>query len=141
MDPMSVAASVVGLIGAANKICSTLMAFVNSAKGAPKLAQNVLIEVSDISACLSQLQKFLLGTRARSHDHLIMVEQIIVTLSNCVMIFSELEETIEYLKPEQPMQAGRLVKWVLKEQAVSALLSRLQSSKMSLSLMLTTLSW
>lgn len=143
MDAISVAASIVGLLGAAAKVSEVLLKFLGSVRGAPKLAQNVLIEVSDVSACLNQLQRYLQGTLSTSHsqEQLLMVEQLVVTLSNCVMIFSELEETVESLKPAEPMQPWRLAHWLFKEQTISALLVRMQQSKLSLSLMLTTLTW
>lgn len=143
MEPISAAASIVGLVGAAAKVSESLFKFIRSVKEAPKLASTVLQEVSDISACLSQLQNFLMGTEAasRSHENLLMVEQIIVALSNCVLIFSELEEIVESLKPSVPMQLGILSQWILKEQNIRALFTRLQSSKVSLNLMMTTLTW
>ena len=143
MDPISAAASIVGLVGAAAKISETLFKFVTSVKGAPKLASNVLQEVSDTSACLSQLQSYLMGNRAtfRSHEKLLMIEQICVALSNCVLIFSELEEIVESLKPSEPMQLSRLGQWALKQTAIQDLFTRLQHSKVSLNLMMTTLTW
>ena len=143
MDPISAAASIVGLLGATAKISETLYNFVTSVKEAPKLASNVLQEVSATSACLSQLHSYLMGTKAtsRSHDNLLMVEQITVALSNCVLIFSELEEIVESLKPSDPMQLGTLFQWVRKETAIRHLFTRLQHSKASLNLMMTTLTW
>ena len=141
MDPISAAASIVGLIGAAAKISETLFKFVKGLRGAPRLASNVLQEVSDTTSCLSQLQSYLMGTKAtsRSHENLLMIEQITVTLSNCVLIFSELEEIVESLKPSEPMQISTLSQWALKESAIRDLLTRLQHSKASINLMMTTL--
>ena len=143
MDPLSAAASVIGLLGAAAKVSEVLLRFIGNVKGAPKLAQSVLMEVSDVSACLSQLQRYLHGALATSssHEELLMVEQLVVTLSNCVLIFSELEEIVDSLKPAERMQPWRLAQWLLKEQAITALMIRLQQSKLSLNLMLTTLTW
>ena len=143
MEPISAAASIIGLLGAAAKISETLFKFVTSVKGAPRLASSVLQEVSDTSACLSQLQSYLMGTKAasRSHENLLMIEQITVALSNCVLIFSELEKIVESVKLSDPMQLGRLGQWVLKETAIRDLFTRLQHSKASLNLMMTTLTW
>ena len=134
MDPISAAASVVGLLGAAAKISEVLLKFIGSVKGAPKLAQNILMEVSDVSACLNQLQRYLQGaiSTSSSQEQLLMVELLVVTLSNCVLIFSELEEITNSLKPEEPMHPWRLAQWLLKEQTISALLVRMQQSKSSL---------
>ena len=143
MDPISAAASIITLIGAAAKISETLFKFVTSVKGAPKLASNVLQEVSETSACLSQLQSYLMGTRAtsRSRESLLIVEKIVVALSNCVLIFSELEEIVDSLKPSNPIQFWRTSQWALKETAIKDLFVRLHNSKTSLNLMMTTLTW
>ena len=143
MDPISAVASIIGLVGAAAKVSESLFKFIGSVKHAPKLASSVLQEVSDTSACLSPLQSLLMGKKvaSRSHENLLMVEQIIVALSNCVLIFSELEEIAESLKPSEPMQSGRLAQWVLKERAIRTLFARLQSSKVSLNLTITTMTW
>ncbi|KAL8816684.1 MAG: hypothetical protein Q9191_008288, partial [Dirinaria sp. TL-2023a] len=123
MDPLSVAASVVGLLGATAKVSSVLTTFVRGTKDAPKLANDVLQEVSDISACLAQLQAFLLGTRAgsRSRTALIMVEQVVVTLTACVMTFSELEETVESLNDGTPTRLGSRIAWMKKEPVLARL--------------------
>ena len=143
MDPISAAASIVGLLGAAAKISETLFKFITSVKGAPKLASSLLQEVSDTSACLSQLQNHLMGTNtaSKSRESLLIVKQIVVALSNCVLIFSELEEMVESLKPSDSMQLARLGQMVFKETAFKNLLTRLHNSKLSLNLMMTTLTW
>lgn len=107
------------------------------------MAQNVLIEVCDVSACLNQLQRYLQGAlqTSSSQEQLLMIEQLVVTLSNCVLIFSELEEMVDSLKPTELMQPWKLAQWLLKEQAISSLMVRMQQSKLSLSLMLTILTW
>ena len=70
-----------------------------------------------------------------------MVEHIVIALSNCVLIFSELEEIVESLKPSDPMHFGRLSQWVLEAQVIESLFTRLQFSKVSLNLMMTPLTW
>ena len=70
-----------------------------------------------------------------------MVEHIVIALSNCVLNFSELEEIVESLKPSDLMHFGRRSQWVLKAQVIESLFTRLQSSKVSLNLMITPLTW
>ena len=113
MDPISAVASIVGLVGAAAKVSECLFKFIRHVKHAPKLASSVPQEVSYISACLGQLQSLLMDGKAasRSHENLLMVEQIIAALSNCVLIFSELEEMVEPLKPPDPLQPNKLAQW------------------------------
>lgn len=143
MDPISAAASIIGLLGAVSKVSESLIKFIRSVQGAPKLAQTVLLEVTDVGACLGQLQRYLLGSKvhSRSHDDLLSVEQIVVALSNCVMIFSELEEIVDSLKPAHSVQSGCIARWIFKEKDIRMLLERLNSSQISLNLMLTTITW
>ena len=143
MDPLSIAASVVGLLGAAAKVSEVLKTFICSTKDAPTLANGVLQEVADISTCLSQLQFFLVGTRVgtRSRTAIIMVEQVIVTLTACVITFSELEEILGVFKDHTPQTIGSRVAWMRKETVIAKLCLRLNSSKQSLNLLLTTLTW
>ena len=143
MDPLSITASILGLLGAAQKVSSLLITLMNHVKEAPKQAEKVLLEVNDISACLAQLQNFLSEsmTTPESQAKLLMVDQIIVTLTTCVMTFSELEEIATNLQANRPLRLSTKVRWAMKEQKISRLLLRLQSSKASLNLMLTILTW
>lgn len=143
MEPISAAASIFGLLGAAGKVSESLIKFSRGFKEAPKLAQTVVQEVSDVSAVLRQLQKYIVGARANSatNNNLVMVEELVVTLSSCVFIFSELEEIVDSLKPALPMRPARLAQWVYREDAIRKLLVRLQASKSSLNLMVATMTW
>lgn len=145
MDGISVAASILGLIGAAAKVAEYLNALVTSVEKAPKLAQSVLLEVSDVSICLSQLQRLLLGMERgnKSRERLIMIEQLVVVLSNCVSIFSELEEILESLDlvSGAPLCKIKIASWLRRQHSISTLLIRLQASKQSLTLVVTTLNW
>ena len=143
MDPISVAASIVGLMGAASKISETLIKLIRSARSVSKLAQELLSEISNISASLRLLQRYLVDNQAvpRSNGNLLSIEDIVITLSNCVMVFSELEKVFDSLKPMRPLRPGRVIQWLWKEHDIQQLLNRLKSSQMSLNLMLTTMTW
>lgn len=144
MDPLSAAGSIVGLIGVTATTTRILKTFINTVKNAPDLAKNVLAEVTEISACLTQLQAFLLGTKvmSRSRASLLMVEQIIVALTNCVMIFSELDKILDMLRPDQSSLSARSkMKFAIRAPEISSILARLRTSKASLNLMLMTLDW
>lgn len=143
MDPLSVAASVVGLLLATAQASQVLTAFIRSVKNAPKLAEHVLLEVSSISASLAQVQGFLTGAKSGSQarTRLIMVDQIIVTLTTSVMTLSELDSILTSLGLNQPQQKWARVAWARQESSLAALLERLKWSKVSLSLILTTLTW
>ena len=143
MDPLSVTASIVGILGAATKVSSVLYNFVHDAKGAPKLAQTVLAEVNGLSTVLSHLQTYILGlaTSSKSRTSLILADQVIVTLADCVTTFSELEAVLGTARIESELRILDRIKWASKESKVSGIQGRLQSNKSSLTLMLTILSW
>ena len=143
MDPLSVAASVVGLLGAAGKITSVLHGFVTKIKDAPSLARTVVIEVADITAALGQLQAYVLGTASANpaRSNLILLEQVLVTLSGCVATYSELEAAVDSLNISIDMGIFDRAVWTLKEPGLVAIVQRLQNHKSSLTLMLTILQW
>ena len=144
MDPLSITAAMVGLLGAVAKISSSLTYFIDNVKGASALAHEVREEISDIRTCLAQLQTIVFGTgvESRSRVALVMIDQIVVTLTTSVLNFSKLEEIVDSLNIyDSPMQGLTKLRWARKEKSIRAILNRLQVSKMSLNLMLTTLTW
>lgn len=143
MDPLSISAGIVGLLTAAAGITNVVGGLINSANGAPDSVRHVLTEVTGISTCLDKLQAFLLGTREvpRSRATMLMVEQVVVTLTGCITAFSDLEKTLDPLKSSQPIRVMDRMRWALKEQSIGRILGRLQVTKASLNLMLTTLTW
>lgn len=141
MDPISVAASIVGLLGAAASVSSLLVTLIDTAKGAPRLAKSVLLEVNAISVCLTQLQEFLVESRAhpRSRRRLVLIEQIVVTLTACMMTFADLEKIASTMQENRPLLGSIRIRWALKEKTISRLLAQLQNSKASLNFMLAIL--
>lgn len=77
-DPLSVAASVVGLLTAAAQVSLMLQGIIKNAKSAPAECNRIKNDVDDIQNVLGQLQAFLVGTRVapRSRRVLIMVDQV-----------------------------------------------------------------
>ena len=143
MDPLSVVASVTGISVVAAKIIKTLTAFARNIGSWPASAQCVLNEVADLSACMEQVQAILLGDHEgdRSRKQLLMVEQLVIALSHCVMTMSELDKFLDSIKITQRFPARARVRWMRHEQTVAAILTRLQASKSSLNLMLITMTW
>ncbi|KAL8947681.1 MAG: hypothetical protein Q9222_006065 [Ikaeria aurantiellina] len=140
MDPISVSASILGLLGAAAKVSEVLASFVKGVKDAPKLAQQVITEVEDLKLCFHQLQEFVTSEASsrRSRKAMVMVDQLVTLLTNCVITFSELEDTIDGLQARRSFFVDRRLKWYAKEQTLSNLLQRLRTSKLSLNLVVTT---
>jgi hypothetical protein len=143
MDPLSVAASVTGILATAAHATTILTSFIKNTRSAPKLAHRVLTEVSSFAAVLSQLQAFVLGSAsvARERGTLILVEQVLVVLTECVIAFSELDEVLQTLKTQQQMELWDRMKWAINESKITGIMGRLQGNKTSLTLMLTILQW
>ena len=143
MDPLSVSASLVGLLTAAAQVTKLLTGLIQDAKEAPDSCRSMLREVTSISVCFQQLQGFLVGAQEapRSRTSLIWVEHALVVLSDSVLTFSDMEQNLESLTTENSMGVLDRLKWMKKEPLINRLFTRLQASKLSLSLILTTLTW
>lgn len=143
MDPISVSASILGLLGAAGKISEVLTNFVKGVRDAPALAHRVFTEVEDLALCFRGLQEFINSERSttRSRQAMITVDRLLIMLTHCVLTFSELEAVLDGVKPRNSIFGNSRLRWVAKEQTISKLLQRLQCSKASLNLILTTLNW
>lgn len=143
MEPVSVAASFVGLLGAATTVSSLLITLIDTAKAAPKLATSVLLEVNALSVCLTQLQDLLSEPRVHlmSQRRHVLVEQIVVALTACKITFADLEKIASTVQGNRPMLGSFRIRWALKEKAISRLLMQLQNSKASLNLMLAIFTW
>ncbi|KAI0972498.1 Rho GTPase activation protein [Xylaria arbuscula] len=140
-DPLSVAASVIGIISVAAKVSTGLVGVLKKAHNAPSECRQLQLEVDNVQAILRQLQQFLLGTRKapRSRTSLILVDQVITTLAACVATFSELDTFTEALQSESDLKILDRLRWVSKESELKEILVRIESHKSSLNLMLTIL--
>ena len=143
MDPLSIIASVTGILAVAAKATTTLTTFFTNMKKCPASAHSLLREITDLSACLSQVQAFLLGDQEADQNRmqLLMVEQLVVALSHCVLSMSELDKFLDSMKITDSFSARARLRWTREEQNITGILIRLQASKNSLNLMLTTLTW
>lgn len=141
MDPLSVAASVTGLLLAAVQISASLQPFVAGSSSAPSLAQTIYYELHDFAAVLSKLQPFVLGSAPPSRASMIDVDQLLITLTGCVCTFSELEKEVGSLKSADRLGVWDRVKWAWAEPTISQLVQRIQSHKLSLNLMLSIFTW
>jgi hypothetical protein len=72
---------------------------------------------------------------------LILVEQVVATLSATVTTFSELDVFVETLDSDERMGLMDRLRLLTKEQDLKELLQKLQLHKSSMSLMLTILTW
>lgn len=121
MDPLSASASVLGLFAAARRVTLVLVTAVKGIKDAPRQVQAVLTEVTEITLILSQMQSFLNGETAvtKTGVLLVLVEQVIVVLSGCVITFSELESVLDDLKTECHLDAIDRMRWARNDSIIT----------------------
>ena len=143
MDPLSVIASVTGILAVAAKITTVVTEFIQSVGDVPASTRSVLTEVSDLSLCLSQWTPFLRGTRTaeRTRRDGISVEQVVAISTSLVMSISELERLLDSFKLDLPMSAFARIKWVRNEERINQILNRIRASRSSLNLILTIFTW
>jgi cell division control protein 24 len=148
MDPLTIATSIFGLLKATAQVANYLGPYVSAAKDTPKIVAQVHSEVvytRTILLALDGLTKNLASVPVK-RTALIQVDQLVAVFTDGVLLFSELEAALPKVPSDastdptnaQPRLQSRL-RWVWKQSTFSALLTRLQGFKGSISLMLTIL--
>ena len=142
MEPLSVTASVAGILKAAVEVVK----LINTVKGAPDSARSIMVEVTHIKIVVSALQKFI-DRRTRldaQRAALIQLEDVVAILTQTVLVFSELEVIMKSLSSRGgaglSSLRGRVV-WTWQQTAALRLTSQLQQHKTSLSLVLQIMQW
>lgn len=137
-DPLSVAASVAGLIAVAGKLVSIL--YQKSIAGAPDSAQLVREEIEGMRMVLTQMETFLrtAGQSPAPNANLIQLHDFLRVVSDCVLTFSSLDKIIDDLSVGNKAPISRL-KWVAREDEILKSLERLGRLKTTLGLMFTVL--
>jgi hypothetical protein len=138
---MEIVATVHCLLHTTAKITS----WVSAMRGAPSVACNVVTEAHTLQAIFHQLQDFIGDFLEGPNDRqsLMHVDQLDATLTDCVCTFTELEQILDKLHSDQNggfqfSLLGR-VRWSWKYQELRRILGDLQSHKVSLILMLMTI--
>ncbi|KAH7485963.1 hypothetical protein FOMA001_g5774 [Fusarium oxysporum f. sp. matthiolae] len=96
-DPLSVAASVAGLISITVEAVKFLSPYVSAAKETPQVAAHVYSEVQSTQVILMGLQNLTksLGSVKVQHAVLIGVDQIVAILTDGVLLYSELHKELQ----------------------------------------------
>jgi hypothetical protein len=143
MDPLSVSMAIVGLLTAAQRVSTSISTLVLKSKDAPKEIKDVKLTVDTIKAVLLQLQMMLLGriNVNQQRTSLILVDQIVITLSACVSSFSDLDVFIEALGSDESLGLLDRMWWATKASTIKEHMQKLETHKSSLTLMMTILTW
>ncbi len=145
-DPLSITASVTGLLSVAGKVTTILSAFIYSVSDAPSSARAALAAVEEMRMVLSSVQKVMdtLSRLPRERKEMIHVRHLVVTFREAICSFSELEAMVNpanYASATRSPSKWDRVKWVLEEERIGKSVQRLEVHKNSLSTMLSILHW
>lgn len=144
-DPLSITASVTGLLSVAGKVCTIISGFISSVNDAPSSARAALAAVEEMRMVLISVRKVMdsLPRQPTDRKEMIHVKHLVVTFREAIHSFSELEAVVS---PAGSSVDGRgfkwdRVKWVLQEERILQSVQRLEVHKNSLSTMLSILHW
>ncbi|KAF8533556.1 hypothetical protein BDD12DRAFT_810080 [Trichophaea hybrida] len=140
-DPLSLAASIAGLLALGGKVVSSLTVFVSSVNSAPNIVIHIRNETESLTAIFEQLQNILLQ---RTFPHVgrtskVPVDHLVVMLTSCVVAFTELEAELDGLDAVDEIGWWERIKWTQKEPTLKTIVDKLAVHKSSLNLMLTVL--
>lgn len=140
MDPLSITASITGIITAASQV-STLLGRI---RDTPISVAAILTEMEHVQLVFRALQRFIdhTSTVNRQRAALVQVEDVTVILTQTVLIFSKLQALIARLSADsQHSNRFQRLRWSRIEPGINRLVNQLQRHKTSLSLLLQIIQW
>jgi hypothetical protein len=140
MAELGAVASVVALAGAGAKLSIALFDFVSDVSGAAEEITGLAIEISQFCVVLNQVESALAKSKKCVRYSLTALAAIEQITNQCRPVLNNIEEILDKLKKDrmEPNFVGRII-WLLKRPRVQILQKTLESSKLTLSCMLTTL--
>lgn len=137
-------ASVAGILTAAQQVLLGIDMVLSCRKNGSKDVRAVRKTVDTLRAVLLQLQLILIS-RAKTLDpqraSLIMAEEVVATLSACVLTFSDLDDCVKGLVTDERLGWLDSVRWAMRMSDLKTCLKNLEAQKASLSLILNILTW
>ena len=142
-DPLSLGASVVGILSVAGHVSKKPFDFIQNTREAPDQAHETLREVNELRLILGQCQT-LLSRNEQSRvpgASRLLVEDIATVITGCVLSVSKLERLLTEAETENGLNVIDRMKWAWREEKMAKITGRLISRKQSMSLMVTILGW
>lgn len=135
MDPLSISASVAGLITLSTQILSIIGAIKSkNNKGLESLSREV-VAVRGILCQIQQIIQFQSTKPTKSAEWLASLND---TLDNCGDTYLTLQKELQGLQSNSKLDSLKMkVKWTLKENDIQDMMRRLESYKLSLDLLLS----
>jgi hypothetical protein len=147
MEAIGAIASIVGVAGAGAKLSIVLFEFASTVSSAGQEVRQIGIEISLFCSVLKQLQSTLIKAKTCRYS-LSAIETTAEILDRCQQIFNEIEAIVTGLSSgnrsvERSTESTRKlinnVKWTFKRSKVQLLRTTLESCKVTLHIMLSTL--
>jgi hypothetical protein len=143
MDPLSVSASIAGLMAAAQQVSSLIGLILRSTKTGPQEVADIKLTVETLRSVFLQLRLLILDRACidPQRTSLILLDQVVVTLTACVMTFSDLDGCVKGLFNDVRLGFLDGMRWASKTAELTKYLRSLESHKSSLILMISILTW
>jgi len=143
MEPLSITMAVIGLLNTARAVSSGIVRLVAIKQNSSNEIREIKITVDTLRSVLLQLQLLLLnhGKIDERRTSMILVDEVVVTLTACVMTFSDLDSCVEGLEADEKLGILGAMKWASKAAELRRYKGDLEAHKSSLSLMDNILSW
>jgi hypothetical protein len=145
MDPLSISASVAGLLAISGKIISVLVKVVQHIDDAPESAQAALFAVKEMDFALQSIRMLLstLESLRPARRAMVEIDHLRVTVTQTVTTFTKLQALIcPYdFDVNSAASAWIRIRWVAKEDEISGVIQRLEGHRSSISLLLNILQW
>jgi len=145
MEAIGAIASIIGIAGAGAKLSIVLFEFASAVGSAGQEVRQIAIEISLFCSVLKQLQSTLAKAKAFRYS-LSAIETTQEILDRCQEVFNEIEGIVNSLRkgggersPEATQDWVVRIKWTFKRSQVQLLRSTLESCKVTLHIMLSTL--
>ena len=146
MDPLSIIASVAGIITAVSETIKIIGPYVSANKTAPEIAAQLHSEALATKTILVALQRLIqdvMSVQSAAYASLVQIDHIVAVFSDGVLLFSDFHTTMNSMPSlGKSNGSGRWwtsVQWVRKKDSLAVLLSRLQSFKQSVDCILSLL--
>jgi cell division control protein 24 len=139
-DPLSIAATIAGLVGTTTKISITVVGVTSAIADAPRAARMTLETAQEMEYALIAVQQLIDSVASLPSERklLVRLDHIAIVLTNCVFGLSELEALVcgDLVKNGGLMNR---IRWAWGEKKILRLLSRVESQKTCLVLMTSIL--
>ncbi len=140
MDPLSVAASVAGLVSLAFEVSSTVSSYCKSVKNARKEVQDTAQELASMQNTLQQLDELLHSQRLKSR--LFDSSSVLVTaLTICSNIIKTISSKVQALDADCFARVWEKLKWPFSEKEMQKTLTTLRRCAATFQFSLTVEGW